>query len=279
MRAALALFVLVAASAVAAEPYVVLLDWTDGAFAAGGPVALDGVNAVDLPFVIDACHRDILVDLLYAPDNASVAAPGVGSVTVPFTFRAQLVRNATVLASSNIAEPGYGTPVGTAPAEGEHLLRLHMRQGLAVSWSLRVRGHAVFGEVACLPRVVVNEVEANPSGPDAGKEWVELLNTDASDAVDLSLWTLVSTHGATSSLTLPDGLVLAPGERVVVTFAAGQFLDNKNESVELRDAFGALRDATSPRVDHANDARTWQRSPDGSDAWAFASGTPDAPNG
>lgn len=278
MRALVAALVLalLAPWGAAAEPYVVLLDWTKGHTWAGANVAVDDATAFSFPLDVDACHRELLADVLYAPSNQTVAAEGVGSLTVPYEFRVELRAGAAVIGAGTVREPGYGTRFGVAPAAGEYAARLVLEQGAAVDWELRVRARAVFGEVACLPRVAVNEVEANPAGPDAGAERVELLNA-ADEAVDLSLWTLSTTHGETVTLELPS-VVLASGERLVVAFSEGQALDNADESVVLRDAFGQVRDETPSLSDAADDGRTWQRSPDGSSAWAFKPGSLDEPN-
>jgi hypothetical protein len=63
----------------------------------------------------------------------------------------------------------------------------------------------------------------------------------------------------------------------VVTFPA-QALDNDDEVVRLVAPGGWVVDETPPRSDAANDARTWQRSPEATDAWTFATGTPNGPN-
>jgi hypothetical protein len=60
-------------------------------------------------------------------------------------------------------------------------------------------------------RIVIDEVLANPLGPEPQQEWVELVN-DGSIAVELGTLSLEDLGGATA---LPAGL-LAPGERVLV---------------------------------------------------------------
>ena len=252
--------------AFASEPSVVVLDWTGGAFLVGGPTAVDGVNAAAFNVTVDACHRDLRVDLQYAPSETGADAPGVGEAALLHTFRAQLLANGSVARTVTITQPGYGFVLGPAPA-GAYQLRLQLTQGANVSWSLRLRGWEMSAEPACLPRVVLGEVEQNPPGVDAGAEWVELWNQESVD-VDVSGWSVGGTHGTASDLALPAGTVVPAGGRLVVTFPT-QALDNVDEVVELR-VFGLVRDASPLLQDAANDSRTWQRG----DPWVFATGTP-----
>jgi hypothetical protein len=62
-----------------------------------------------------------------------------------------------------------------------------------------------------MSHVVINEVLANPVGPERTSEWVELVN-DGRDAVALAGFEL---RDATGVARLPDA-VLAPGELVLV---------------------------------------------------------------
>lgn len=263
-------------SGAAAETSVVLADWTAGRFAAGAPMPIEEppLNAVTIAFATDACPRKLLLDLLYAPDAAGADVDGVGGAALRYEFVAQTWHDGALQSSRSIRASGYGTQVGVTDGEGEYELRVFLKTGFDVSWQARVRGWAVAGEIACMDPILLSEVEANPAGTDAGNEWVELHNPGASD-VDVSGWLLETTHGATVRLELPSGTTVPAGGRVVVTFREGQALDNADESVRLLDGFGNLRDATSPRSDGENDARTWQR--DDAGAWSFATGTPGEP--
>jgi hypothetical protein len=121
--------------------------------------------------------------------------------------------------------------------------------------------------------VVINEVEFNPPGPDSGNEWVEIYNpTD--EAVDISGWSLETVHGRQMSVILDDH-VIAPRSYYMHHFV-GQFLDNGGgsklpigESVVLSDSTGRKIDTTPFLTDFYNDYRTWQRSMDASERWAF----------
>ncbi len=112
--------------------------------------------------------------------------------------------------------------------------------------------------------IIINEVEANPPGEDSGNEWVELYNPTSVD-VDLSGWTLKTTHGRIGKVTC-SGTIDANGYRV---FGKGsQWLDNEGDSVILRDNGGAKIDEVA-FTDTENDDHTWQRYPNGEDSWEF----------
>ena len=120
-----------------------------------------------------------------------------------------------------------------------------------------------------MDHVLINEYEQNPPGTDAGHEWVELFNPTA-DAVSLSGWTIETMHGVQRCDDLGD-ILLMPHTRLVYTFSK-QALDNEGEgkfpimeSVVLRDSTGKRVDSTPWTVDSKDDARSWQRSFDGSD--------------
>jgi len=124
--------------------------------------------------------------------------------------------------------------------------------------------------------VVINEVEQNPAGTDYGYEWVELYNpTD--QPVDIGGWTLSTTHGVTVTLVIPEGTIIYPGEYLVYSYA-GQWLDNEDESVILRDALGIIVDETPLLNDPYNDDWAWSRHPNGVDTdsvldWVFQPST------
>jgi hypothetical protein len=109
------------------------------------------------------------------------------------------------------------------------------------------------------PHVVLNEVLANPSGPDRSQEWVELVN-DGDSAVALTGWTLEDGSGASP---LP-AVTLAPGSFALVVPSAydigsladvpaaagtlivrvpelgGGGLSNQGETLRLRDRTGRV---------------------------------------
>jgi hypothetical protein len=127
--------------------------------------------------------------------------------------------------------------------------------------------------------VVINEFEQNPPGNDnygSVYEWVELYNRGGSP-VDISGWTLMATGGSPVTKTISQGTVLQPGQRKVIQ-SGSQWLDNSDEKVVLKDDQGTIIDQTPTKSDGENDARSWQRSSDGSNSWVFKTSTKNAPN-
>lgn len=276
---------ILAPALVAAHHGDTLLDYVDasGSFAVGLAAAgVEPVNYARFPLDAHVCHADLQILLDYAPTNASASAPGL-FVAVPFVFQVEIMDDETDERLPDAVMTFRNTNASAryrlTADDTDRPLRvdLYMLVGAATEWSLRVRGWPD-PFLPCTDPVVVNEVEANPMGGDAGNEWVELFNPNLVP-VDLSGWTVRATHGTPAHVELPEGTVLASGERLLVAFAAGQALDNVDEVVVLEDASGAEVDRTMPLSDEADDGRTNQRVPDGSwGAWAFDEGTPDAPN-
>lgn len=272
LPAALALAaLLVPALAAASEPSVTLLAPRSGSFLAGGPIGVEGVNAATFPLRVDACHRQVLVDLEYTPSERTVDVEGVGAVDVLSTFRVELRQGLAVVRRAEIVSPGPGHPMGAVPA-GDYAFVLALAQGADVGWTLRVRGWEVPGEPACLPDVRISEVEADPAGEDAGAEWVEVWNREAT-TVDLSGWELRAGPDGRTFL-LPGGTLVPAGARLVVPITGDAFLANEGETLALS-LLGIVRDEAPPLADQADDARTWQRNETG--GWSFAPGTPGVP--
>ena len=131
-------------------------------------------------------------------------------------------------------------------------------------------------------KIVINEVEANPSGTDTGNEWVELYNP-SSNAVDISGWTISTTHGDTVTVSIPSGTTIAAHGYRLVTYGS-LWLDNEDESIVLRNASGSEVDRTPILSDTYNDERSWQRYPNGVDTdstsdWRFTHSTNGLSNG
>jgi hypothetical protein len=131
--------------------------------------------------------------------------------------------------------------------------------------------------------VVINEVELNPPGLDQGREWVELYNPSNSQ-VDITGWTIRTAHGDQVVSPIADSAI-GPKSYLVVGFP-GQSLDNGGEtgyplgeSMSLVNSAGKKVDSIPFISDHYNDARTWQRTFDGSDRWGFEDSTRSGPNG
>ncbi len=133
--------------------------------------------------------------------------------------------------------------------------------------------------------VVINEIDINPPGSDVGRaaEWVELYNPTTS-AVDISGWHVASTTGPKKTLTVPEGVVMQPGQFVTYTYTQLWFPDI-NAVVELRDAAGGVIDSTPKITDKGDDMYSWQRIYDGyalsgsEDDWKFALSTLGSSNG
>jgi endonuclease YncB( thermonuclease family) len=121
--------------------------------------------------------------------------------------------------------------------------------------------------------VVINEVEANPEGGDAGNEWVELYN-DGWDDADVGNWTLTTASG--SVVLLESGTIVPAGGFFVVT-AGGYWLRNSDELVILRDDRGVEVDRTPALNDQDDDVNSWSRYPDGGDEWIRIEASPGLP--
>ncbi|MDI6903829.1 MAG: lamin tail domain-containing protein [Methanocellales archaeon] len=113
------------------------------------------------------------------------------------------------------------------------------------------------------PQVVINEFEQNPAGDDAGNEWVELYNP-ATINVDISGWTLSTTHGTTVTITIPQDTTI-PAKGYWVYTHSTQWLDNENESIVLKDSADNEMDRTLTASDDKNNDYCWARSPNGLD--------------
>jgi len=123
------------------------------------------------------------------------------------------------------------------------------------------------------PSIVINEFELNPPGDDyaPGAEFVELYNSGLTP-VSIGGWKTSTTHGVPVVVTIPSGVGIPAGGFYIVTHTT-QWLDNTDERIILRDAFGAEIDSTPVKSDDFNDARSWQRFPDGSATWYFDTAT------
>src|SRR5262249_35088145 len=120
-----------------------------------------------------------------------------------------------------------------------------------------VRFDVEISTAAPRPHVVINEVLANPNGPDKTEEWIELVN-DGDASVVLEGWALDdgSGSGILPRVTLGPGafaLIVAAGYHVTtavdVPAAAGTLivrvaelasggLSNQGETLRLQDAAG-----------------------------------------
>jgi len=122
--------------------------------------------------------------------------------------------------------------------------------------------------------VVINEIEQNPSGTDAGNEWIELYNPTTND-VNLNGWKVSTMHGVTVTVTLYGTI---PAKGYFCYTHTKQWLDNEHESIILRDPLWNEIDRTLYLSDINNNYRSWQRDPNGIDTnsdadWKFLPST------
>lgn len=123
--------------------------------------------------------------------------------------------------------------------------------------------------------IVINEVELNPRGNDAGREWIELYNPSDVD-VNISDFK-IRTSFKSATIQLPSNAEIEVNETYVVELDR-KILSNTAESLVLTNATGGIIDRTPSLVDRSDDGRTWQRIPDGNNEWQFAAGTRDELN-
>jgi hypothetical protein len=110
----------------------------------------------------------------------------------------------------------------------------------------------LFATASSRAAIIINEVQYDDAGTD-NREYVEIYNSGPA-AVDISGWTVIGRDVTTtnSSAVVPAATNLAAGAYYVVgntavlnvnQVVAGDFLENDIESIEVRDAGGALVDA------------------------------------
>lgn len=140
-------------------------------------------------------------------------------------------------------------------------------------WSALNEGTFFVGPIADSSNLVISELMYNPAGADENTEFIELLNTDSSNAIDLSLSSFSGID-----YTFPLGESLAPGERIVIVtdqaafantyntagmrIAPGEYeasLSNNGEEIALVNALGI----DAQRFTY-NDANPWPVAADGS---------------
>lgn len=114
-----------------------------------------------------------------------------------------------------------------------------------------------FPLVSAENQVVIAEAESNPQGTDAGNEWIKLFNS-SNEKIDISGWSLESTHGKTVVYHIPNGKIIQPCSELKIVFPS-QFLDNEDESVILSDSDGIGIDKTSIFSDKENNHSTWSK--------------------
>ena len=129
-------------------------------------------------------------------------------------------------------------------------------------------------------KILINEVETNPTGSDVS-EFVELYNPTSID-IDVSGWT-ISPSATWKSLEIPEGTIIESDSFAAFTHVNFWFKDF-GETVTLRDASGNLIDETPLIEDFENNNFSWQRTTDGFDTdstsdWELKRMTPKSSNG
>jgi len=149
-------------------------------------------------------------------------------------------------------------------------------------------------------KIVINEVEFNPYGSDAGlgtggsginsktttgtsgsQEYVELYNP-SNEEIDIGGWELVPT-ASWKKLVIPQNTIIMPNSFLALTHVNYWFKDF-GESVSLYDINGNLIDETPLLKDQDDSATSWQRITDGLDSnsitdWELKRMTPKSSNG
>lgn len=242
------------------------------------PPASDPMNFRSVSFTVDDCYRDLQFRLEYEPANLTVGADPA-SLRIRYQFELRLVEAATgeALPNGSFFWEQPDTFEYAVPGPGPLRADLILRRGHDVSYNLTGGGWKSF-DAECYQQglLFLNELEQNPTGTDAGHEWVEVYNAGFQE-VDLAGWQIQAHHGVPQTLTLPNGTLVAALGRLLVEFSA-QFLDNEDEEVSLYGPHGWEVDRSPVLSDTANDARSWQRVPDASDAWDFGPSTAGLPN-
>ena len=149
-------------------------------------------------------------------------------------------------------------------------------------------------------QILINEVELNPAGSDAGigvggsgissktsyglsgsQEYVELYNT-SSQEIDIGGWSLVPS-ASWKTYDIPKNTIIEPKSFLAITHVNFWFND-LGDFITLVDNNGNTIDETPLLKDKADDANSWQRTVDGLDTnsisdWKFERMTPKSSNG
>ena len=158
----------------------------------------------------------------------------------------------------------------------------------------------VLGQTSPEQNILINEVETNPKGSDAGfgeggsginskssdgssggMEFVELYN-DGSQDVDISGWSIVPS-ASWKTFTIPENTVISSNDFVIFSYVNYWFKDF-GETISLYDSDGNLIDNTPLLVDKMDDSTSWQRVTDGlntnsDDDWELKRISPKSSNG
>lgn len=117
--------------------------------------------------------------------------------------------------------------------------------------------------------IVINEVELNlPANEyfDEAEQWVELYNSGGED-VDISGMVVYPIRDPSEEVYIEDGTIIRVKGFFVIS--SSSWLDNKGDTVILKDENGTEIDRTPFLTDIDEDDCAWTRYPDGGPEWAF----------
>ncbi len=162
-------------------------------------------------------------------------------------------------------------------------LSIVLRQGGILIIALLLPVAMAYGQEEPAPTLLINEIELNPPGRDAGAEWVEILNV-SERPIDLYGWEITYTYRTPGSVPIvEEETILSPGGRYVFTYPSLMLRNDDPTPIELIDPEGNVVDRTPAFTDTLGNEGTWQRFPDGGDpilpdVWLFLEATRGAPN-
>jgi hypothetical protein len=164
---------------------------------------------------------------------------------------------------SGVCQPGTPICVAGAPADGCHVQSGACDAGAGQCVTAALPAGTSCGDDlvctasgACVPRVVLNEVESNGGVPG---DWVELFNAGSAPA-DVSGWKLLDSDNAHVPYVIPAGTSIAAGGYLVIDEASFVFGLGLADLARLFDASGALVDSYT-WASHAT--TTYGRCPNG----------------
>ncbi|MDQ1262059.1 MAG: hypothetical protein QG575_1240, partial [Euryarchaeota archaeon] len=148
------------------------------------------------------------------------------------------------------------------------------QSGLSLQWDLSP-------VLKSCRHIIINEWEANPTGTDTLKEWIELYNP-SSQAVNIGGWKLIDSYYG-KSVSIPPNTVTMPDGYQLLTWSNGSLINSYKTSILLLDSAGNEIDRTSSVKDDKNNDLCWARNPNGKDLdsdpdWIFQAATPGGTN-
>jgi PKD repeat protein len=147
---------------------------------------------------------------------------------------------------------------------------------LAISIGLLIVTIAIVDSASAInntAHIVINAFDQNPEGKiDRRNEWVTLYNP-TNNSVDISGWTLSSTHYRGGRNVTIENTTIAPKNYWIYIHDKG-WLHDKGEKIILKNVEGETVDETLIASDDDNDNRYWARYSDGFDTdsdsdWSF----------